>query len=322
VTVLDTPAPATGATSGAPTGDPDAGETPRWRGRGGLRSGLAELSDRLGDPSVPLALTLVLAMLATSRTWYVGVPVVVLGTLGIVLPSIRGSARFWLALAATLGAAAWADRWQTDNHQYLIAYWCLTLGLAASSADPARVRRIGARLLIGGVFVLATTWKLVSPDFLDGSFMRYTLLTDTRFGEVATLVGGMAPQDLEANREALRALDDPAEPPAPVRLRSTDRLDRAADILTWWTVAIEGLVAAAFLVPWRRLARHRDLALIAFVVTTYAVAPVVGFGWVLVCMGLAQCEPARATVPLAYVGSFLLVQVFTSPWTSVAGLVP
>ena len=53
-----------------------------------------------------------------------------------------------------------------------------------------------------------------------------------------------------------------------------------------------------------------------------AVAPVVGFGWVLVCLGLAQREPTRRMLPLAYLGAFLLVQVFTAPWVSVAGLVP
>ena len=287
-----------------------------------LRGRLAALNIRLGDPSVPVALTLVLVMLGTDDSWYVGVPVVVLTTVGVVVPSVRGSARFWLALAATLGAAAWADRWRTDNHQYLIAYWCLALGLAASSADPARVRRISARLLVGAVFLLATTWKILSPDFVDGSFMRYTLLTDTRFTEVATLVGGVDPGDLTANRDAISALDDPKAALRPVRLRGTDRLDALAHALTWWTLLVEGSVAVAFLVPWRRLGRYRDPLLITFVVTTYAIAPVVGFGWVLVCLGLAQREPTRRMLPLAYLGAFLLVQVFTAPWVSVAGLVP
>lgn len=286
----------------------------------GLRAWAARSSVRLGDPSVPLVLTLVLVMLATPGRWYVAVPTVVLGTVGIVVPGVRDSARFWLALAATLGAAAWSDRWQIDNHQFLIAYWCLALGVAAPSPDPARVRRLSARLLVGVVFLSATTWKVLSPDFVDGSFMRYTLLTDSRFDEVATLVGGVPSQDLEANRHAVAGLDDPAASLEPVRLRSTGPLDGAARALTWWTLVIEGTVAVAFLAPWRRLARQRDLALIAFVVTTYAVAPVVGFGWVLVCLGLAQREPSRPLVPLAYMGAFLLVQAFTAPWTSLAGL--
>lgn len=150
--------------------------------------------------------------------------------------------------------------------------------------------------------------------------MRYTLLTDSRFSEIATLVGGISSEDLEANREALTTLDQPDGPLLPVELRSSERLDLAASALTWWTLAIEGAVAVTFLVPWRRLARYRDVALIAFVLTTYAVAPVVGFGWVLVCLGLAQRERSRRFLPLAYVGAFLAVQIFTAPWTSVVGV--
>jgi len=286
----------------------------------GLRAWLGRTSTLLGDPSVPLVLTLVLVMLATSQRWYVAVPTVVLGTVGVVAPGLRSSARFWFALAAVLGAAAWADRWQIDNHQFLIAYWCLAVGVAAQGPDPERVRRISARLLVGFVFLLATTWKLLAPDFVDGSFMRYTLLTDSRFSEVATLVGGIDSQDLAANQDALRVLDDPGAAPAAVPLRSTGRLDGVAMALTWWTLAIEGAVAVLFLAPWRRIGRHRDVALIAFVLTTYAVAPVVGFGWILVCLGLAQREPARRFLPLAYVGTFLAVQLFTAPWTSLAGV--
>jgi hypothetical protein len=317
MTTLDTDE----ATAPPLTDAPSQGaRTPEMDRPAGLRARLTALSDRLGDPSVPLALTLVLVLQATSEDWYVRVPVVVLATVGVVVPTIRASARFWLALAATLGAAAWAGRWHVDNHQFLIAYWCLALGLAAASADPGRTRRISARLLVGAVFLLATTWKLLSPDFLDGSFMRFTLLTDPRFGEVAELVGGLDSSDLEDNRAAVDALGDPAGPLDPVRLHSTPRLDRAAQALTWWTVAIEGAVAVTFLTRWRRLARQRDLALIAFLITTYAVAPVIGFGWVLACLGLAQRDRSRRLIPLGYVGAFLLVQVFTTPWTALAGL--
>jgi hypothetical protein len=329
MSALDAPAPPAAAEPAAPAGPGAPGDTivtdtgaARTDGEATTRAWrrrLTELDGRLGEPGLPLALTLILVLLATEGSWPVRVPVVVLGTLGVAVPGVRRASGFWLALAAVLGAAAWADRWAIDNHQFLIAYWCLTVGLAAASPDPARVRRIGARLLVGAVFLLAVTWKVLSPDFVDGSFMRHTLLTDARFGEVAELVGGLTPADLDANRAALASFDDPAADLGPVELRTTDALDRAADVVTWWTLGIEGAVAITFLVPWRRLARHRDAALIAFVVTTYAIAPVVGFGWVLVCLGLAQREPGRRLVPLAYLGAFLLVQAFTAPWTSLAG---
>jgi hypothetical protein len=288
-----------------------------------VKSRLTAFDRRLADPDLPLVLTLVLVMLATSRAWYVAVPAVILAIVGLAVPSVRRSWGLWLALAGVLGAGAWARRWEIDNHQFLIAYWCLAIGVASRSPDPARVRRWSARVLIGAVFALATMWKLLSPDFLDGSFMRYTLLTDERFADVAALVSDVDPAALDANRQAISTLAEPDQPLTGVtRLIGSDRIDTIATGLTWWTIAIESAVALTFLVPWRRLARHRDLALVAFVGTTYAVAPVVGFGWVLVSMGLTQHEPGRRGVRLAYFVTFLLVQAYVSPWTSVAGLTP
>jgi hypothetical protein len=288
-----------------------------------LTGQLRQLDERLRDPDLPLVLTLVLVMLVTNRSWYVAVPAVILSIVGLAMPSVRRSWGLWLALAGILGAAAWTKRWQIDNHQFLIAYWCLAIGVASRSPDPARVRRWSARLLVGAVFALATMWKLLSPDFLDGSFMRFTLLTDQRFTDVAALVGDVDPAALDANRRSMTALAEPDNPLTEATvLTGSSRLDALADVLTWWTIAIEGAVAVCFLVPWRRIGRHRDLALVAFVSTTYAVAPVVGFGWVLVAMGLTQHEPGRRGVRLGYFATFLLVQAYVAPWTSVAGLVP
>ena len=287
-----------------------------------LRATVAGLDRRLADPHLPLALTLLLVLLGTSQSWYVAVPVVVLAVVGLIQPRATDRPMFWSALAATLGAAAWAGRWQVDNHQFLIAYWCFALALAAASPAPASVRRVAARVLIAAVFVLAVVWKATSPDFVDGSFMRYTLLTDVRFTEVATLIGGVGPNELAENRAMVEGLGRPDAVLGPVALHGSSRMDVLADAVTYWTLLIEGAVALAFALPWRRLARWRDALLITFIVTTYAIAPVVGFGWVLVCLGLAQHERDRRGIRLAYVAAFLLVQAFTAPWTSIAGLMP
>ncbi len=97
----------------------------------------------------------------------------------------------------------------------------------------------------------------------------------------------------------------PAEP-ASLRL--------AAHLLTGWTAALETALAVAFLWPVGRgpsPARHALLLL--FCVTTYAVATVEGFGWLLLAMGAAQCEAPRLRA--AYLAAFLLVLVYSEvPW--------
>ena len=65
-----------------------------------------------------------------------------------------------------------------------------------------------------------------------------------------------------------------------------------------------------------QLARHASL--LAFCVTTYALAPVAGFGWLLATMGLAQCRPDQRWLRGAYVAVFVLILLYTEiPWTGV-----
>ena len=72
------------------------------------------------------------------------------------------------------------------------------------------------------------------------------------------------------------------------------------------------LVAAAFLAPGLRWlvggARHG--LLMAFCISTYAVAPVAGFGWLLAAMGLAQLESDGHRLRVAYVAVFSLIFIY------------
>jgi len=53
---------------------------------------------------------------------------------------------------------------------------------------------------------------------------------------------------------------------------------------------------------------------------TLAVAPVAGFGWLLLLMGIAQCEPERTTVRALYLAIFFLILFYQEfSWTLVLG---
>ena len=97
-------------------------------------------------------------------------------------------------------------------------------------------------------------------------------------------------------------------------------LARAAALATVFTAMLETALAVAFLVPLRRLAAARDGLLLAFCASTYALAPVEGFGWLLVAMGVAQCEPVRRRTRLLYLLAFVLIGVYALlPWDDLLG---
>ena len=96
------------------------------------------------------------------------------------------------------------------------------------------------------------------------------------------------------------------------------RLRLLAAVVTWGGIVVEGLVAVLWSLPLAgRTAVARHAALMLFCVTTYALAPVAGFGCLLAAMGLAQCR-APGRLATGYVVVFVLVLVYAEiPWASV-----
>ena len=271
-----------------------------------LRAGLSSLTPL----DWVLRLTLLLLLLRTPGGWLVRPAVLLLAGAGLVVPRLAHSSLLWGAIAL-LVAAALISAWPlADNHGYLLAYWCLAICIALASADPARALAPNARLLVGLAFALAALWKLgLSRDYLDGTFFRVTLLDDPRFEAFTRLAAGIGPELLADARDALRQHVDGviANLPAPVL---PARFHGVALALTWWGAAIEALVALAFLWSGRAARASRDTLLLVFCVTTYAVASVPGFGWLLATMGLAQCPPERTRIRAAYLAVFALILLY------------
>jgi hypothetical protein len=269
------------------------------------------------DPlALPLRVGLLVLLLDASLFWFERVPVTLLAATGLLLPGALRARSLWAAL---LLLTTWPLFWNwpfSDNHDYLRALFCLAVWGALCSRDPVRTLAVSARALVGLTFLFATLWKVVlSPEFIDATFFRVSLLTDTRFQSLAVLAGGMTREAWEANDLVLGAYlsgegawEGFSEPAA---------LRRLALALTVFTAGIEGLIALAFLWPGRRgPARAADALLLLFAVTTFAFATVRGFGWLLAALGLAQCGPARRRTRLAYVAALLLLEVYHHvPWS-------
>jgi hypothetical protein len=255
-----------------------------------------------------LRLTLLDLLLDPVGRWNVRPLILALAAAGLLSESLIRNRMFWLLLSAL---TAWRilDDWPlSDNHAYLLSYWCLAIFLALHSRDPGRTLAKSARLLIGLAFLFAVLWKgVLSDDFVDGRFFRHLLLTDDRFEEVALVLGGMSETALERARALLeKNLHEPATAlPSSIE---TESLRGIARVATWGTLVLEFGVALLFLLPGRiGVGRLRDAALLVFCIGTYAVAPVPGFGWLLLAMGVAQCPLHARTTLCLYLAGFAVV---------------
>lgn len=202
-----------------------------------------------------------------------------------------------------------------DNHQYLLIYWCLalclTLGLGPEDRDPSLAR--SASLLLGTAMLLAAVQKLLSPSYLSGAFFEYTLLSDARFESLSWALGNLSLAQLNDNRAIAALTDGGGISPggSAVTLIVTDQLRRLARVMTWFTLVMEGILAVLFLVP-RASARRavlRSVVLVVFLVAVYPVAPVIGFAWVLIVMGLAQLPVGYPKLRATLVGLFVLLPI-------------
>ncbi len=268
--------------------------------------------------SLPPLLTLALILLHTLSLESRPLELLMIGAalLAALSRRVRERPITWLTLATLVGWSVARSWLWADNHKFLLLYWCLALACAYASDRPQRALARSARLLIGLCFAFAAAWKLITPDYLDGRAFHYLLLDDGRFAPLADWLG--AGPSLRAHNAALRhALPDEL---AAVTLRDAPALRWVALALAWWTALLELAVAGLFLRPERydRSSRRewippaRDLALLLFISTTYALAPVPGFAWLLIAMGMSQSAPGPRgrAARLAYALALLLTQLY------------
>jgi hypothetical protein len=281
----------------------------------GRRASLTAWLDGQGF-ELSLRLTLLVLLLEPVGQWDVRALVLLVALAGLLHAGVLRAWWSWLLLSALTGWRVIDDWPLSDNHAYLLSYWCLAIGLAFLTRDPPKSLARSARSLVALVFTFAFLWKAVlSPDYVDGRFFRLLFMTDGRFEELAINLGGMTEAGLDRVRDLVETnLHEPAVA-APASIE-TPRLRLIAALATWGTLASELLVALLFLLPDRlNSGRLRDLALMGFCAATYAVAPVPGFGWLLLVMGLAQCPLEAHTTRWLYLGCFALMVLHQQvPW--------
>lgn len=279
---------------------------------------LAGRAERAARLDLYASMTLLLLLLYPSAFWYVRIPITVLCVSAFVFRRLRLDAKFWFIVAMTVMAGNYQNWFLVDNHKYLLGYWCLALFCCLQADDPKKSLSVVARWLIGLSFLFAVFWKVASTDYIDGTFFNYTLLLDDRFRAVSESLGGMTKEMSEANRAAYRALTNFDSRIEAVPLLYPRGVTNLAVIFTWWTLLIEVLVAACFLWPWGKwISKWRDYILIAFILSTYSVAPVLGFGWTLIIMGLAQCEDRPKYILRLYMMAFIILQVYNLPFRAI-----
>ncbi|MDX1509716.1 MAG: hypothetical protein R3249_00045 [Nitriliruptorales bacterium] len=270
-------------------------------------------ADAAGGAAIAAALVAV-PVKDVAAPWLVAV-VGIVAAVVVVSPVVRRSPWTWIGLGALHAVFVVRFWYRIDNHDFLLLWTLLALAVAFAHRNPEEAFATQARWLVGLAFALATGWKLLSGEFLDGSFFVHAQLVDPRFARVAELIGGLDPETAIATREAIAA--SVREPIAAAVSVPADQVRTLAIIFTAWGVALEGAIAVAMLGPDRpRWRAARSGLLLTFMATTYLVVPVVRFGLLLAALGIGQ---ARGRWRTAFWWSIPALLAWTPIWQALQG---
>lgn len=286
----------------------------------GARDTVADEHDSTFD--LLAVLTIVLMMMHAPGIWYTRTPLIAFLICGLIKRELTRLPIFWFSISGLIAADVITGWFFVDNHKFVELYWCLTMFCIASAPLAIReeVRTMNARWMLGAVMLFAVLWKGISYSYMSGQFFEFTLLTDVRFQHMAHWFGGIEYGLLQGNRETLswfKTFHLQGGVAESALIESNAGIRRLALFMTWWTILIEGFIGLLYVLPARikHIGFIRDYSLLAFAATTYLFAPVVGFGWLLMIMGIAQTDsPFRRRL---FVVAFVLIQVYEMPYSAI-----
>lgn len=205
--------------------------------------------------------------------------------------SVRYNGWFWLSLSTLLAIPA-CLHWQTfEDHIFFALLWLAAIGISQLGIHKRRSLVFSARSLIVLAMGIAVFWKAISGQYMSTEMFHHKMLTDQRFCTLITKpVAGLSDAAVTANRTAILGLRE-VDGPQSVQISTTATLGMLAIFMTYWTILIELAIAACFAFPQLRLLdRLRNPLLMVFLVSTYVVVPVIGFGLLFATMAIAQCR--------------------------------
>lgn len=283
----------------------------------GVLAGLKRIgNDLLGQPRdlLVLRLSVLMFVLHGGTGWRVEIPLTVVGGAMLLSTAMLRSRGMWLLVTSVLIVGNAPDWALIDNHKYLMVYWSVACTLAVANDTDAVLRRNG-RVLVGLVFTCAVLWKLRTGQYANGEFLHMTLLLDSRFEVPVTWLAGLERSALVGNRLLLSAVSSAPSAALSVPLESNANVRLLALGLSYWTLAIEIVIAMALVLPTRWVGRRAaHLALMVFVATTYTLVPVTGFAFALVVLMFAHCEPSWRFTRGVYLALLALVELSRIPW--------
>ncbi|MEX2325058.1 MAG: hypothetical protein WD576_04850 [Nitriliruptoraceae bacterium] len=267
--------------------------------------------DARNAAALALRLTLITLLIGAPPATSLFTPIAAVA--GLAVAGLITNRWYWLIVAGLFAFSPYVRPWlELDNHHWLQLYWFAAIAVTRFVPRRDDALQLAARLLVGFAFLFAVVWKVIAPEFLNGGFFDLTFTADRRLGDVAAAIGWQDADTATSTASAIGQWRTPGTQPEPIAVTVSESVARITPRLAWMTVVIEAAVAVAFLAPLRRQWRYlRDGSMVVFVVATYPLAPVVGFGRLLVTMAAMQSNLLPRVRTALYVTVFAALSLLS-----------
>lgn len=276
-----------------------------------------------------LKMIVLMLLLFMEETTILAIMTPILTIPGLLINKLLINKYYWalLAFATSLPYLLLDLVGYVPNHKHIYAYLAIAICLTLFMSNQENVLKnlgIQAKYIIGLCFLFAVIGKFLAPEFLNGSFFEFTNTADPRFFGFTSFVADVDMQSLLQNEANMHTLTSKSNPDYSFQLNGVEHLSSIGMVISYWTIFIEGMIAISFCLPSSFLiSKHRNVFLIAFIITTYPIATVAGFAIVLTSMGFIQSikDNKLTNYSLFYLVVFILLPLIQIPFIRVFNMI-
>ncbi len=261
----------------------------------------------LEQTDTALLMTLIWGLVYGPKELWYGAVYSALATSALLFAGLRKSERYWFVILCANTLYLVPNWYRHYNDFFLFTYWTLAVFLALTTNRPELLRRC-SQLLLALTFTFATFWKILSPDFLNGDFFLFQMLSNYNFAALTEWLSPLSRLDVVGNEYLLPQSTYGRIAEGTVAFRESSSLAVWTPYFAIAATILEGLTALVFFVPSARFNVVRDVVLSLFMVLGYVILPVASLGVLIALLGYSQSNShlRRAWFLLL----FLLLQLF------------
>ncbi len=244
-------------------------------------------------------------------------PVLIALCIGVCLyPKIAQQPLFWIGMLGVTTYDMYHHALFAANHSWVVWYWLIAVTIATCfirTGDALQILNNNARWLLIIIMLVAVGWKAAKPEYVNGTFFEFNLVSNTKMAPFVSVVGDLTDKQINSNIHGTARMFLDLEQEQTV-LHSSWYMRVIAHMATWWVLLIEFAVGLLLLFYKKSFDYWAHMFHLQFMFFTYMAAPIMGFAWIIWLLGYSLTWGHSVQLRKYYIALALLFFVYMAPW--------